>query len=375
MKKQREGVSKDLEEMEKEMETQRSKGPLSPEEETDMIKKELAVLKKCCEKLASIEEENRKLREERDHLKELLQGREFEPIPTKDDYLKARLRMKSDLKCMNRVEIKLQKLRDAEFADDGDETDELNAVAILRDKAGKYDAVAKERDALEKEINDLRSKLEEFELHKQHSQVLEEVVQQQSSKLEALSNADEDLKSKNGLIEDLEKEVDDYRSKVESTEEELNEKHDECEELREERDMLKLRLADMVADKEEAEKMRYRLKEAEVWKIERDRLKERVDQLENEVRMLEEKSADYNKLVRERMAYNSTLEELGELQCEVEALRVAMLEMDALKRQVQECGCTIQDQEDEIQRLLEQVDWLSQRREKQQVIFYAIWGF
>lgn len=56
--------------MENEIEILRSKGELSPEQEAEVIRKEVEVLKRYCAKLSQIQEENNQLKKERDELRE-----------------------------------------------------------------------------------------------------------------------------------------------------------------------------------------------------------------------------------------------------------------------------------------------------------------
>lgn len=135
--------------------------------------------------------------------------------------------------------------------------------------------------------------------------------------------------------------------------------------------------------------MQYRAKDAEVMKLERDRLKNRVDELagiEQEYMALLDKTRGFDQIKAERDMYKQKYEELLGLECECDILRSqvdkskdASKERDALQRQVRECQCTIADQEDEIKRLVAHVDRLSDGKDDQQVILRSfrkqVWHF
>lgn len=72
-----------LDATEKEMEDLRGKGQLSSEKEVELMRKQLDILKKCYEKVANIQEENSKLKRERDAFKDQLVSSGQTPIGIK----------------------------------------------------------------------------------------------------------------------------------------------------------------------------------------------------------------------------------------------------------------------------------------------------
>lgn len=118
-------------------------------------------------------------------------------------------------------------------------------------------------------------------------------------------------------------------------------------------------------------------KEAEVLKVERDRMKMRLDELagiEAEYMKLLDKTRGFDAIKSERDMYKKKYEELLGLECECDILRSQLernknvdKERDALQRQVRECECCIADQEDEIKRLVTHIDRISNNKDDQQV--------
>lgn len=64
----------ELQKLEQEIAMMRDKGNLTPEQETEIIKKELEVLKRYCDKLSNIQEENDKLKLDNQQLKQYLKN-------------------------------------------------------------------------------------------------------------------------------------------------------------------------------------------------------------------------------------------------------------------------------------------------------------
>lgn len=69
-----------LDATEREMEDLRANGQLSSEKEVELMRQQLVILKKCYENLANIQDENNKLKRERDALREQLTQAGSTPI-------------------------------------------------------------------------------------------------------------------------------------------------------------------------------------------------------------------------------------------------------------------------------------------------------
>lgn len=72
-----------LDATEREMEDLRANGQLSSEKEVELMRKQLVILKKCYEKVANIQDENNKLKRERDALRDQLSQSGATPIGTR----------------------------------------------------------------------------------------------------------------------------------------------------------------------------------------------------------------------------------------------------------------------------------------------------
>lgn len=117
--------------------------------------------------------------------------------------------------------------------------------------------------------------------------------------------------------------------------------------------------------------------EAEVLKVERDKLQMRVNELadiEAQYLKLLDKTRGFDAMKSERDMYKQKYEELLGLECECDILKAHLenakdidKERDALQRQVRECECCIADQEDEIKRLITHIDRLTNGKDDHQV--------
>lgn len=277
----------------------------------------------------------------------------------------------------------------------------------LRRKFAKLNEIMDDRDKCKRRVQQLEAELlkygdlpEEIEIFRRRSQMLDNVVDERNNlqkRLDKLRGMEEELKTlkkKVDRVDELERLLDAANGEVtnirrnsaleiQTLKSQKEASTVELENAKTERDMLIMKTTDMAAAvEEEVERLRYKAKEAEVLRIERDRLKVRIDELstvEAEYKKLLDKTRGFESLRAEKEMYKQKYEELLGLECECDMLRAQVErfkqldnEREALLRQIRDCECCIADQEDEIKRLVTHIDRLSQGSNQQQVIFYGI---
>lgn len=410
-----ESCAEEISVLENEIERLRNGGELSPAQETEVIRKEVAVLKKYCAKLSSIQEENVQLKRERDALKKQIgSGGGSKPYdstfpstlkpPTGTESPDSISHLKSDHESLIKYEEHLGSLR-SYFTDDCDESDDKaflkNRLVELEDKLKTFNATVEERDKLRARVTQLESELsqfgqipEEIEIIRERSRILDDIIVERDSlhtrlnKMKGLEDELLKLKKKATRVDELEKQIEALRKQLgqtkRSSQAEIcgakNQKDNiyrELENVKAERDMLRMKLADTATQDQEIERLRYRAKEAEVLRIERDRMKIRLDELaavEVEFMQLLDRTKCIESIKAEREMYKSKYEELLGLECECDMLRSQVeraksisRERDSMQQRLRECECCICDQENEINKLLSHIDRLSAGHEEQQV--------
>ncbi|CAH1175728.1 unnamed protein product [Phaedon cochleariae] len=326
----------EIEALEQEMQIMRS-GNLSPEQEAEVIKKEVDVLKKYCMKLKAIEEDNERLKSERANLP------------------------------------------------DGDKMAPLDAEKI-KELEAERDDMANKVEKLQKELLQYRDLPEDFEIYKNRSDMLDNALaerDQMQFKIEKMKEMEkelEELKAKADRADELEKTLK-YYSKTDKTSDfEMKRTQSKClcleKELQNskcEKDAMCKRIELM---KNELDSLRCKATEAEMLRLERDRLQIKLNELShvqvhNENLMLKCKCLE--SAVMERDAYKQKYEEVLGMECQCEMMREQVdasnklrREKDALANQVMDLQACIIDQEDEIKRMIAQIDNLMRNKDETQ---------
>lgn len=262
----------------------------------------------------------------------------------------------------------------------------------LKRKVAKLNETIEERDKLRARCQQLENELlqygdlpQEIEVFRERSKILDNVIEERDSlhkrlkELEGLEDEVMELKKRADLADRLQKELDALRGKLDTETRSRRASEEAVRSLGDignERDML---LRQLEAMQQEMERLKYRANEADALRMERDRLKARVDELaamETEYMELLNKLRMFETIKAERDMYKSKYEELLGLECECDILRAQLAnarqtdaERDALMRQVRECECCIADQEDEIRRLICHIDRLTLGNDEQQVSY------
>ncbi|KAF2879372.1 hypothetical protein ILUMI_26797 [Ignelater luminosus] len=353
--------------LEKEIERLRTSGQLSPDEEAEVIRKEVDVLKKYCAKLSSIQEENNKLKAQLERLQEL--SGIPKNVEDDSDLPNDPAELKKRLKDLRRKFAKLTEIMDdrdkfkqrvqqleAELSKYGDLPEEIET---FRKRSQMLDNVMDERNNLQKRLDKLKGMEGELKALKKKADRVDEL-----ERLLGVANEEATNVRRNSAFE-----IQNLKAQREASAAEL-------ETAKLEREQLRMKTTDMAAVEEEVERLRYRAKEAEVLRMERDRLKVRIDELsavEVEYMQLLDKTRGFENIRAEREMYKQKYEELLGLECECDMLRAQVerfteldREREALLRQIRDCECCIADQEDEIKRLVTHIDRLSQGSNQQQ---------
>lgn len=392
---ERDSCEAEIQALECEIERLKSSKTCTPEQETDIIRKELNVLKKYCAKLSTIQAENIQLKRQMGSLSQNGKaGKSGNIVVSKDkpieesETLEQIKKLKDSSISVEEVQSKLDNLRDDSFVDDCDEKNDKSAlksrIAELEFQLSLHKDTIQERDRLKARVQQLEAELQKYgnlpgevEVLRKRSLMLDEIIVERDSlhtrlnHLQGIEKQVADLKKKASRVDELEKQLKDLQN---------NQK--EIQNLKAERDMLRMKAADYTNAEQEIERLRYRAKEAEVLRIERDRMKVRLDELaavEVEFMQLLEKTKCLETIKAEREMYKSKYEELLGLECECDVLRTQIdrakavcIEKDVLEDRLQECECLIAEQENEINKLLSHIDRLSQGHEEQQVILHFL---
>nr|XP_023028983.1 intracellular protein transport protein USO1-like [Leptinotarsa decemlineata] len=324
----------EIEALEQEMLIMRS-GNLSPEQEAEMIKKEVEMLKRYCLKLKAIEEENEILKSTRS-------------LPSGDN--------------------------------------EPTAVARIEQLERERDELAHKLEILEQEAKEKMEVPEDYEIYKNRSDMLDKALaerdemQKKVDKMKQLEMQLEELREKAERTDELEKTLKYYNKNDRNTDYELKRTQSKCiclekeqQNLRCERDSMCKRIEAM---NNELESLRSKAKEAEMLKLERDRLQIKLNELShvqvhNENLMLKCKCLE--NAVLERDAYKLKYEEILGMECQCEMMKLQIeesrnmaRERDALVKQVMDLESCIREQEEEIKRLVNQIDSLVRNKDETQ---------
>ncbi|XP_017775812.1 PREDICTED: LOW QUALITY PROTEIN: early endosome antigen 1-like [Nicrophorus vespilloides] len=354
----RESCEDEIKEMENEVERLKSSGKV---DEFEIMKRELDVVKKTCSKLQNIKEQNKILKAENDDLKNQLNP-EFSP--DKKEEAKSIDRLKEHHSAIACIDCEVENLRDPSVVDDHDEADMKQyykeQVAILNEKVDKLKEVTKERDRLQESVTRLETELQgyeglsdEVESFKKKSKMLDDVLEERESLHKRLSR----MKGMEDELLELKRKA----ARVDELERLLAEMEGKC---------------GVDISEAELEALRLRAQEADVLRIERDRMKVKLDELgsmDDELKELENKSKSIEALQNERdqlkdrcAELEAMLSDYNNLKRQLDEAQAMNDERDAYLRKVRDCECVIADQEEEINRLVSHVDRLSKGQEKEQ---------
>ncbi|XP_031343759.1 nuclear anchorage protein 1-like [Photinus pyralis] len=337
---------KEIEGLEAELQRLKSKGQLSADDEAEIIRKEIEVLKRYCTKLSTIEEENKKLRNK-------LEGRDSSPTVTTSSALTPdddlRMELNSKIAKLNEVVGERDRLK--------------NRIDVLEGELIKY-------TDLPKEIKDVKRKAETIDTRsiKSADKATEvdnaQDVQREIETLKKKASEAGELQSK---LDNVNKEIERVRRESAAQIEELKLKHEEMTTKRqfETNDMHK-----------EIKCLSKCAQEAKSLRCERDDLKKRLAQLsglETQFKKLQEKVKYLESIKKEREMYKMRYEELLGLECQCEILKAQVdnfknidQDREGLIAQLRDCECCIADQEEEIKRLIAHIDRMSDGCNEQQ---------
>ncbi|KAF5290777.1 hypothetical protein FQA39_LY14620 [Lamprigera yunnana] len=341
----------EIETLENEIKRLRGRGYLSSDEETDIIRKEIEVLKKYCTKLACIQEENQKLK------RQLEEGRRISNETAVPD---------SNIDTLK---------------------DELKEnVANLKQVAAERDKLKEKVTLLERELTQHEDLLEDVETMKRKSQMLDCVsdeCKKLRTSLQGMQKLESELKSmkkKACEAEKLQNELIAIKCEMERVKvqaaKELQAIKAKCEATVKERDNYKRMSVEATGMGEELKCLANCAKEADALKCERNSLKTELKKyscLESQYKELIEKTKHLENIKAEREMYKIKYEEMLEMECHCEMLKVQVekfkhmeKDRDVLIQQVQDCECCIAEQEGEIKKLIAHIDHMSKGSNDQQ---------
>ncbi|XP_060518388.1 uncharacterized protein LOC132697113 [Cylas formicarius] len=215
-------------------------------------------------------------------------------------------------------------------------------LGTIRSSTEMLDSVMKERDKLSQKIKQLKDMEKEvLKLRKKADRVDElERELRSHSKLEKSSGTE--LKKSQSMYENLERELKNTKS---------------------ERDAMAKRIENL---KKEVDSNKSKIREAEMLRLERDGLQIKLNEL-NEIQaqfeVVMEKLKTFDTIKDERDMYKQKYEEILEMECRCEMLQsqvdeahFMIRERDHLKKQVHDLETCICEQENEIKRLISQMD-------------------
>lgn len=377
-------------------------GNLSPEQEAEVIRKEVDVLKKYCLKLKSVEDENEKLKLERDNLKS--------QVTLSDDTGKKKHKSVKDN--LNRqvagilgddekrkIETDSSKSVTETYGNaDLSETDNSKETLIeeLKSKLKNLEQITRERDMLankvqrlEKELVQYRDLPEDIEVYRNRSKMLDSALEERdkmSKKIEQIKEMEDEmnqLRKRSARVDELEEELKSFSKNDKNIGSELKKTKSRCtclekelQNVKMERDSMRTRIEYM---KKEIEMLKGKSKEAEIYKVERDKLQIKANELSHiqvEYENLLLKCKCLENAAAEREIYKQKYEEVLTMECQGDALRSQVeeakhmeREKNALVKQVGDLESCICDQEEEIKKLMMQIDNLCRNKDDNQVIF------
>nr|XP_015836117.1 PREDICTED: uncharacterized protein LOC657573 isoform X2 [Tribolium castaneum] len=298
----------EIEALEREIATMKSMS--SPE--SNIIKREVDVLKKYCSQLAAIQQDNADLKRERDILKDGL-------------------------------------------------TSAGGADNTLKDKLKKLDDVTQERDRLKARVKELEQQLGGY------SGLPEEVDQfrEKEPALDSLREDVSDLRRRLDRLEGLEDDVRSLRDRASTT---IQPAGDSLE-----KDKLLARIAEL---EKENDNCKCKLKEIEICKVEKNCMKMRLEDLsriQKDYEDLLKKTQGFDALKADCAMYKAKYEELKKMEAECNELRAKCQRVEELEnerrllmKEIENCECCMNNQEDEIKRLACHIDCLTQDLDKRQ---------
>ncbi|KAJ8920804.1 hypothetical protein NQ315_004945 [Exocentrus adspersus] len=354
----------EIEALELEIKIMRS-GNLSPEQEAEVIRKEVEVLKKYCTKLKSVEDENEKLRLER-------------------DTLKSQATLSGDGKTDNYKMTKDNLNR--QVAGIVDSTDRIDAPGNVEEIIIERDMLANKVQRLENELLKYRELPEDIDVYRNRSKMLDSALEERdkmSKKVDQMKGMEDELnqlRKRSSRVDELEEELKSFNRNDKNIGSELKKTKSRCcclekelQNVKMERDSMRTRIEYM---KKEIETLRAKSKEAEIYKLERDKLQLKINeyshmQVQYENLMLKCKCLE--NVAAEKEVYKRKYEEVvafesqGDvLRSQSEKARCVERERDALIKQVGDLECCICEQEEEIKKLVMQIDHLYRNKDENQ---------
>lgn len=327
----------EIDALEHEIKIMRS-GNTSPEEEAVIIQKELEMLRKYCMKLKTLEDEHEKLKNK----EFIMTNDELNGMPTV-----GQTTLQTAIKERDSLAEKVKQL-EIQISQTPNQLDELN---VYRNKVQMLDNALAERDEMRKQLEKMK------DLEKENLQLRKTV-----EKGEDLTQTQKTL-AKNDLT-DLE-----FRK----TQSRCTCLEKEIQNLRKEREVMSKRIELM---KSEIEILRPKAKEGEMLKLERDKLQIKLNelshvQIHNENLMLKCKCLE--NALTERDTYKQKYEDILSMECQCDLLRnqaeenmCLIREKDLLQKQIEDLKTCIHEQEDEINRLMSNIDDLVRNKDDAQ---------
>ncbi|XP_050309863.1 myosin heavy chain, clone 203-like [Anthonomus grandis grandis] len=335
----------EIEALEAEIRIMRSGNP-SPEEEAEIIKKEIEILKRYCSKLKDVENENEKLKVElgsRVAIKDSEYEAENSKISTLKDKLKHLEELTQERDTLADKVITLEK-RLAQYKDLPDNIEEL------KNKAKMLDSVMQERDNLSQKVKMMKSMEEELQKFRGKADRVDDLERELRRMSKGDSNSGLELRKSQSRAGSLENELSNVKS---------------------EKDAMRKRIDSL---KKELDVQKAKATEAEMLRLERDRLQIKLNELSDIQSQSDEmlnKMKVFDNIKAERDMYKQKYEDVLDMECKCELLKAQVdeaktvsRERDHLQKQVQDLEACICEQEDEIKSLVIQVDDMSRTREE-----------
>ncbi|KAF7266369.1 hypothetical protein GWI33_020394 [Rhynchophorus ferrugineus] len=329
--------------LEAEIKIMRSGNP-SPEEEAEIIKREVEVLKRYCSKLKEVESENVKLKEELGS-RMVLKSSEKDLETPKMDALKDKLEILESLtkerdmlaERVNYLEKELKQYKDVP-----------DNVELLKNRSSMLDTVLEERDKLSLKVKSVKDMEQELAKYKLKAERVDDLERELKNMSRGDRSSGINIRKSKSMADNLEKELQNVTS---------------------ERDAMSRRIDSM---KKEMENQKAKAMEAEMLRLERDRLQIKLNELSDLQIQHEDminKMKIFDNIKAERDMYKQKYEEVLEMECQCEMLkaqvdeaRIIGRERDQLQKQVQDLETCICEQEDEIKNLVLQVDSISKTK-------------
>ncbi|XP_030749511.1 protein Daple-like [Sitophilus oryzae] len=334
----------EIEALEAEIKIMRSGNP-SPEEEAQIIKREVEILKRYCSKLKEVETENEKLKVElgsrvalKDSEPDLIQQEKMDTLKEKLDHLEALTEERDAL--ANKVQLLEKQLMQYENVPED--------LELLKNRSDMLDTVLEERDKMSQKVKSLKEVESELMKYKQKAERVDELERELRNMSKGDRSSGVDLKKSRSVADNLERELQNVMS---------------------ERDAMAKRIESM---KKEMDNQKAKVTEAEMMRLERDRLQIKLNELsdvQNQYEDMMNKMKIFDNIKAERDMYKQKYEEVLEMECRCEMLKAQVdeartigRERDQLQRQVEDLEACICEQENEIRSLVIQVDSITKNK-------------